>query len=120
MRRLLNRTVPRSEKCIMTSIHYASIRRMPHNSIMNKTGTSKVGAISKAQEAQSFLNCIRGNPSGFLKIQFFLQNIKKNLKVGLFEGKKIEKSCTVPKKLKEGTLQSRSLSQMLESFWLKQ
>ena len=27
---------------------------------------------------------------------------KKNLKVGLFEGKKIEKSCTVPKKIERG------------------
>ena len=36
----------------------------------NKTGTSKVGAISKAQKAQSFQNCRRGDSSGFLEIQF--------------------------------------------------
>ena len=44
-----------------------------------------------------------------------LQNIKKNLKVGPFKGKKRRKKCrTVPKKLKEGTLQATPLSQMLE------
>ena len=32
--------------------------------------TSKVGAISKAQKAQSFQNCKNGDPLGFLKLQF--------------------------------------------------
>ena len=44
-----------------------------------------------------------------------LQNIKKNLKVGPFEGKIFEKKVAqCRKKFKEGTLQSRPLSQMLE------
>ena len=37
------------------------------NAKANKTGTSKVGAISKAQKAQTFRNCERGYPLGFLK-----------------------------------------------------
>ena len=33
----------------------------------NKTGTSQVGAISKAQKAQTFWNCKRGGPFGFFE-----------------------------------------------------
>ena len=45
--------------------------------IGNKTGTSEVGAISKAQKAQSFENCKRGDPFGFLKIEFVAKYFKK-------------------------------------------
>ena len=38
----------------------------------NKTGTSKVGAITKAQKAQCFKICKRGDPMGFLKLQFYI------------------------------------------------
>ena len=41
------------------------------------TGTSKVGAISKAQKAQSFQNCKREEPTGCLKIQFVAEYQKK-------------------------------------------
>ena len=40
------------------------------NATYKKPGTAKVGAISKAQKAQNFLNCKRGDPLGFLKLQF--------------------------------------------------
>ena len=35
----------------------------------NKTGTSKVGAISKAQKSAIFLNLLKGDPFDFLEIQ---------------------------------------------------
>ena len=42
-----------------------------YESKYNKPGTAKDGAISKAQ------NCERGGPSGFVKFQSWLQNMKK-------------------------------------------
>ena len=55
----------------------------------------------------------RGRPLGFWHFSL-LQNIKK-LDGKPFEGKKhFEKVAQCRKKLKEGTLQSRPLSQMLE------
>ena len=92
----------------------------------NKAGTSKVGAISKAQKAQSFLNCERGDPlcflkkkrkirilsqshsaekleredpSDFLKLQF-AEKIKKLEGGFLWRQKNSKKSRTVSKKLK--------------------
>ena len=41
-----------------------------NNTYSKQDGKSKVGAISKAQKAQSFQTCKNGDPSGFLKIQF--------------------------------------------------
>ena len=35
----------------------------------NKAGTSKVGAISKAQKSTKFLNLLKGDPFDFSKIQ---------------------------------------------------
>ena len=52
-------------------------------------------------------------PSGFLKIQF-VAKYQKNWRGDPLKAKKFKKSRTVPKKLKEGILQSRPLSQMLE------
>ena len=43
----------------------------------NKPGTAKAGAISKAQNARSFQNCKKGDPLGFLKLQFVGKNQKK-------------------------------------------
>ena len=40
------------------------------NATYKKPGTAKVGAISKSQKAQKSLNCKRGDPLGFLKLQF--------------------------------------------------
>ena len=50
-----------------------SLRRHPHQVSLkktlvvtvNKTGTSKVGAISEAQKPQSFKNCKRGTLRAF-------------------------------------------------------
>ena len=47
-----------------------------------------------------------------------LQNFKKNLKVGPFEGKKIKKVAQCRKKLKEGI--SSVFANARKSFWLKQ
>ena len=90
----------------------------------NKTGTSKVGAVSKAQKAQKIFfgkkieifekfffqkkshsaeKCKRGTLLDLLTY-IPLQNIKK-LEGGTLRGqKKFSKSRTVPKKLKGGTL----------------
>ena len=81
--------------------------------LSSKTGTSKVGAISKAQKAQSFQNCKREDPSGFLKIQFvtkYQKNVKKcqnccNLLQSIKKARKIQKKLhSVEKKMKKGTL----------------
>ena len=41
-----------------------------HSMLENRTGTSKVGAISKAQKRKVFKIVKGGQPLGFLKIQF--------------------------------------------------
>ena len=57
------------------SIKVLKLSHIPfHNT--NKTGTSKVGAISKAQKMQRFQNCKRGTLWAFWKSSL-LQNIKK-------------------------------------------
>ena len=43
---------------------------------MNKMGTSKVGAISEAQKAQTIQNCNMGDSLDFLKIQFVAKNCR--------------------------------------------
>ena len=72
----------------------------------NKTGTSEVGAISKAQKAQ-FLKLQKG----FLKVQF-VAKYQKKIEGGPFGDKKIQKN-TMPKKFKGGTLQSRPVLYVL-------
>ena len=67
--------------------------------LVKKTGTSEVGAISKAQKAQ---NCKKGDTLGFLKVQF-VAKYQKKIEAGTFEDKKkSKKSRTVPKNSKEG------------------
>ena len=80
----------------------------------NKTGTSKVGAISKAQKAQVF-KIVKGGPFGLVENPVCCK-ISKKLKGGPFEGKRIfeKKFAQCRKKLKEGTLQCPPHSQMLE------
>ena len=45
--------------------------------IRNRTGTSKVGATSKAQKSAKFLKIIKGDPFDFLKIQLVAKYQKK-------------------------------------------
>ena len=47
----------------------------------NKPGTTKVGAISKAQKAQQFLNCKKWDLLGTLKIQYVAKYEKKMKKM---------------------------------------
>ena len=86
----------------------------------NKTGTSKVGAISKAQKAQSFLNYKKGTFGLFGTI--VCCKISKTLKMGPFEGKKNwKKSCTVSKKIERGDSSvSSAFANARKSFWLEQ
>ena len=64
----------------------------------NKTGTSKVGAISKAQKCKVF-KIVKGDPLGFLNIQF----VAKYQKIeGDFGNIKIEKRLAKPKSHKGG------------------
>ena len=58
----------RSKMCC--KLHLSSAVSMNGPQVINKTGTSEVGAISKTQKAQSFQNCKRGDPFNFLRIQF--------------------------------------------------
>ena len=44
----------------------------------NKTGTSQVGAISKAQKAQRFKNCKRGDPFALFESPVCCKNKKKS------------------------------------------
>ena len=87
---------------------------------VNKTGTSKVGAIFKAQKAQTFWNCKRGDPLGFLKKK---KNRKKNFEpvsqcrkiwkgrpFGLFE---TSICCKISKNLKGGPFVDK------KKFWKK-
>ena len=74
----------------------------------NKTGTTEVGAISKAQKAQSFKICV-GHFHENKRLDIALSpditrgdSIKS--KGVSFEDKKFEKSRTVPKKVERGTL----------------
>ena len=75
-----------------------------HNDNINKPGTAKVGAVSKAQ------NCKKGDPLGFVKLQLvakyekklkgdpweIFKNFQKNLKLRFLN------SVTVPKNVKGG------------------
>ena len=83
----------------------------------NKTGPSKVGAISKAQKNLKFLNfflsenvaycrkCKRGDPLGFINI-YSVAKHQKTRKGDSFETLKNfrKKSRTMPKKIERGTL----------------
>ena len=60
-------TVILLSKTILTVKSVDEFSHSTTTTILNKTGTSKVGAISKAQKAQSFLNCKRGDPLDFFK-----------------------------------------------------
>ena len=55
----------------------------------------------------------RGDLLGFLKLQC-VAKYQKNLNEGPFRGKKLEKSCTMPKKIDRWTLQTRPILQMHE------
>ena len=64
----------------------------------NKTGTSQVGAISKAQKAQRFKNCKRGDPFALFETSVCCK-ISKNLKRGLWiqkNSKKVKKVQKIP------------------------
>ena len=84
----------------------------------NKTGTSKVGAISKAQKAPIFQNCRKGDSLGFLNIQFVAkyQKMKERpfgdiekfrIFFSIFQKKRkmrIFNSLIVPKNVKRGPI----------------
>ena len=75
----------------------------------NKTGTTEVGAISKAQKAQSFKICVgRFHENKSLDIALYsgyyegeFNKIEKGI---LWRQKKSKKSRTVPKKIERGPL----------------
>ena len=66
-----------------------NIQRTQHEIISNQTGTSKVGALSGDQKAQTFFKCKRG-PFGLFETSICCK-ISKNLKRGSFGDKKLHK-----------------------------
>ena len=87
----------------------------------SKPGTSNVGAISKAQKAQSFQKCKRGDLLGFLKVQF-VAKLKEGpfvdiSKKSLTKPKKGRSKSHSDKKLERGTLLGFVFQ--FRGFWMR-